>query len=135
MLNNVCLVGRFVRNPELSITQNGNAVTNFCLAVQRNSGAGKEKITDFLDCVAWGKTAEFITQYLQKGNLVSLTGSIQTRNYINKDGKNIKVVEILVENVYFVVSKKQNTQDGQDVDQRSSDDEFLEISEPNDLPF
>lgn len=130
MLNNVCLVGRFTQTPELKTTQNNNSVVSFCLAVQRNGGANKEKVTDFLDCVAWNKTAEFISKYFQKGNLVSLVGSIQTRNYVDKEDKKRKVVEILVESVHFVESKKQNEDEP-----IANNSEFLDIESEVDLPF
>ncbi|MDE7425358.1 MAG: single-stranded DNA-binding protein [Lachnospiraceae bacterium] len=129
MLNNVCLVGRFTQNPELKKTQSDKSVVSFCLAVQRNGGA--DKVTDFLDCVAWNKTAEFITKYFSKGNLISLIGSVQTRNYVDKENKKRKAVEILVESVHFVESKKQN------VDETPvNNSEFLDIdNSEEDLPF
>lgn len=130
MLNNVCLVGRFTQAPELKTTQNNNSVVSFCLAVQRNGGANKEKVTDFLDCVAWNKTAEFIAKYFQKGNLISLVGSIQTRNYVDKEDKKRKVVEILVESVHFVESKKQNEDEP-----IANNNEFLDAESEVDLPF
>lgn len=96
MLNTVSLVGRITADPELKHTSNGNAVCSFTIAVQRD---GRDQPTDFLDCVAWRQTAEFIGQYVRKGALLSVSGSIQTRTYQDREGKNRKVVEILAQRV------------------------------------
>ena len=96
MLNTVSLVGRITAEPELKHTQNGNSVCSFTIAVQRD---GRDQPTDFLDCVAWRQTAEFISNYIHKGNLLSVSGSIQTRTYEDREGKKRKVVEILANKV------------------------------------
>lgn len=134
MLNNVCLIGRMTADPELKTTPNNNFVVNFCLAVQRNGGANKEKVTDFLDCVAWNKTADFINKYFRKGQLLSLVGSIQTRNYVDKEEKKRKAVEILVESVHFVESKQnQNDTSEEAKSPVTNNSDFLDIE--GDLPF
>lgn len=102
-MNKVILAGRLTETPELKKTTTDLFVTSFNLAVDRK---GKEKTTDFLTCVAWRGTAEFITKYFQKGNAICITGSLQTRKYTAKDGKEKTAVEIVVDEAYFVESKK-----------------------------
>ena len=107
MLNNVSLMGRLTADPELRHTQSDVAVTSFSLAVERDyKNASGEKETDFIDIVAWRHTAEFICKYFQKGLLIGLTGSIQTRKYTDKEGNNRKAVEIVANSAYFAESKK-----------------------------
>ena len=82
MINNVVLMGRLVATPELRNTQTGLAVTSFTIAVDRSYvRQGEQRQADFINCVAWRNTAEFITRYFQKGSMIAVTGSIQTRNY------------------------------------------------------
>ena len=106
-MNIVCLVGRLTADVELRQTRNGINVTSFCVAVQSSSKNpdGTYK-TDFINCVAWRNTAEFIARYFRKGQNIGLNGSIQTRQYQDKDtGKNRTAFEVLVNNTYFVESK------------------------------
>ena len=77
-MNNISLIGRLTKEPELKSTTNGNKVISFCLAVDRRT---KDKATDWIDCVAWNKTAEIIAQYCHKGKMLSVTGSLQTRTW------------------------------------------------------
>ena len=110
MLNNVTLMGRLTRDPELRNTTTGIAVTSFSLAVERDfKNASGEKETDFIDIVAWRHTAEFVCNYFQKGLLVAVTGAIQTRKYEDKEGNNRKAVEIVANSVYFAESKKKDS--------------------------
>lgn len=107
MINNVVLLGRIVADPELKQTPNGNSVANFTLAVDRSyCKPGTERQCDFLDCVAWKGTGEFISKYFRKGQLIAVTGSIQTRSYTDKGGSKRKVFEILVNSASFCESKK-----------------------------
>lgn len=107
MLNNVSLMGRLTDTPELRRTPNDTAVTSFTLAVNRSyAKQGEERQTDFIDCVAWRNTAEFITRYFKKGQLTAVTGSIQTRNYTDKEGNKRKAFEVVVDDAYFCESKK-----------------------------
>ena len=102
MINNVVLMGRLVAAPELRSTGTGISVTSFTLAVERAyAKSGEQRQADFIDCVAWRNTAEFITKYFQKGSMIAITGSIQTRNYEDKNGNKRKAVEILVDNASF----------------------------------
>jgi len=100
MLNSVCLIGRLVADPELKYTQSGTALANFRLAVdrERKDAEGKRE-TDFIDCVAFGKTAEFVAQYLKKGRLASVDGRLQVRNYTTNDGAKRLAFEVIAESV------------------------------------
>ena len=102
MLNVVCLMGRLTADPELRHTANNVAVTTFTLAVDRSFvKAGTERVTDFIDVVAWRNTADFVTSYFKKGQLVAVNGSLQVRNYEDKDGNKRKAYEVMAENVHF----------------------------------
>lgn len=102
MINRAVVCGRLVRDPELRRTQNGTPVTSFTLAVNRTFG---EHEADFLNCVAWNKTAEIVEQYCSKGNLVGVEGRLQSRNYQDNQGNNRTVVEIVADQVQFMQSK------------------------------
>lgn len=104
-MNNVSLTGRLTADPELRVTTNNTSVCSFTIAVDRPYKSGEEKTADFLDCVAWRNTAEFVEKYFKKGKSIAVTGSIRTRLYQDKDGNNRKAVEILVENVEFCGNK------------------------------
>lgn len=106
MFNLVVLTGRLTADPELKTTQSGVAYTNFSIAVQRRYKSGEEPETDFINLVAWRSTAEFITKYFKKGNLIGIEGSIQTRRYQDKNGNNRTAFEVVVNNVQFVESKR-----------------------------
>ncbi|MFD1430611.1 single-stranded DNA-binding protein [Lacticaseibacillus mingshuiensis] len=107
MTNVVALTGRLTRNPELKYTQSGAAVATFTLAVDRNylNAQGKRE-TDFINCVIWKKAAENLANYINKGSLVGVNGSVQTRSYDDKDGKRVYVTEVNVDNVTFLDTKK-----------------------------
>lgn len=109
-INNVVLVGRLTRDPELRTTGNGTSVTTFTLAVDRQYG--KDKQADFISCVAWKKNAEFVQQYGSKGRMVGLTGSIHTRHYTGKDGKEVYVTEVWANSVSFLDSRSSNQGQG-----------------------
>ncbi len=107
MLNKVILIGRFTRDPELRSTPQGISTCSFSLAVDRNyQSAGGERQTDFINCVAWRQTAEFISKYFQKGNAICVEGSIQTRSWKDNDGNNRYATDVVVDRTYFVESKK-----------------------------
>lgn len=107
MINNVVLVGRLVAEPELRKTQNGTSVCVFTLAVNREFSKDGQQEADFIQCVAWNKTADYLTQYLHKGYLVDLHGRIQTRNYDNSYGQKVYVTEVNVEKLHSLEPKKQ----------------------------
>lgn len=109
MLNVVALMGRLVADPELRRTPQGVSVTTFTIAVDRSfAKQGTERQTDFIDIVAWRGTAEFICKYFQKGRMIAIDGSIQTRTYQDKNGNNRKAFEIVVNNANFVGSKSES---------------------------
>ena len=106
MLNVVTLLGRLTADPELKTTTNGTAVTTFTLAVNRNFvGQNGERQADFIDIVAWRTTAEFVTKYFKKGQMMALQGSLQTRTYEDAQGNKRKVTEGVADSVYFCTPK------------------------------
>ena len=113
-MNVVCLVGRLTADPELRQTPNGTNVCSFSVAVNRAfSGANGERQADFINCVAWRQTAEFISRYFRKGQNIGLNGTIQTRTYQDKDtGKNRTAFEVVINNTYFVESKGSSQNSG-----------------------
>lgn len=107
-LNNVCIMGRLTRAPELRRTPNGTAVASFTLAVDRDI-KGDEKKTDFIDCVAWKGTAEFVSSYFDKGRMAVVTGRIQSRNWEDNNGNKRTRVEVIADRVYFGDNKTNNS--------------------------
>ena len=106
MLNVVALMGRLVADPELRHTPNGVATCTFRIAVDRSFvRAGEERKADFLDIVAWRQSAEFVCKYFHKGSLIAVDGSIQTRNYEDKNGNKRTAFEIMANNIHFAESK------------------------------
>lgn len=106
MLNCAVIMGRLTADPELRTTGNGISVTSFSVAVDRNyQRAGQERQTDFINVVAWRQTAEFVTRYFRKGQMIAVQGSIQTRNYEDRNGNKRTAVEIVADNVSFCGSK------------------------------
>ncbi len=104
MLNRVVLVGRITRDPELRKTQSGTSVLSFTCAVNRRFQT-QEATADFINCVAWNKTAEFMSQYVRKGALIGVDGRIQTRNYDDNTGRKVYVTEVVAEQVQLLESK------------------------------
>ena len=105
MLNKVVLMGRFTKDPELRSTPQSVSVCNFRLAVPRNYKTNGTYESDFIDCVAWRNTADFISKFFKKGNLVCVEGSLQSRSW-EQDGQRRYTLEVMVDNTYFVESKK-----------------------------
>lgn len=115
MINNVTLVGRLTKDPDLKYTGNGTAVATFTLAVNRNfTSADGTREVDFINCVIWRKPAETLANYARKGTLLGVTGRIQTRSYDNQQGQRVYVTEVVADNFQLLESKKadssQNTQ-------------------------
>lgn len=110
-MNRVYIIGRLCADPELKMTNGGKSVTTFTIAVNRQ---GQKSESDFLDCVAWEKTAEFICKYFQKGSPLVIEGAIQTRTYEDKNGQKRKAVEINVKNVEFVPKNAGANAEGQE---------------------
>ncbi len=109
MINMVALMGRLTYEPELKTTPSGVNVIRFQVACDRSyQRAGGERQADFIDCVAWRQTAEFISRYFHKGSMIAVEGTIQTQNYTDKSGNNRKSVEVVANNVSFCGSKADN---------------------------
>lgn len=107
MLNEIILMGRLTRDPELRHTQSGTKVASFALAVDRDyKDASGEKETDFIDIVAWRATAEFVSKYFTKGRMAVVKGRLQIRDWTDKDGGKRRSAEVVAESVYFADSRK-----------------------------
>ena len=147
MINSANLTGRLTRDVDLKYTSGGVAIANFTLAVDRSfKSANGERETDFINCVAFRKTAEIMANHLRKGSLIGVTGRIQTRNYENNAGQKVYVTEIVAENFAFLESKRdqQSNQSAQQNNQNTysagSPDPFAKSGDPidisdDDLPF
>lgn len=107
MLNKILIMGRLTKAPEMRATGSGKSVASFTLAVDRDfKGQNGEKETDFINCVAWGNTAEFVTKYFTKGSMAVLEGRLQIRPYETTDGQKRTAAEVVVNNMYFGEGKK-----------------------------
>lgn len=140
MLNIVTLQGRLAAAPELRQTQSGKSVVSFRVACNRDfKDKNGESQVDWLNCIAWNKTAEFVNKYFQKGDAILLTGSIQTRNYQDKNGNNRTATEINAERVFFCGGKQtqESTQTPPQAQYAApaSTQSFEPIEEDEDLPF
>nr|DAF79729.1 MAG TPA: Single strand binding protein [Caudoviricetes sp.] len=142
MINMVALMGRLTYEPELISTPNGVSVLRFQVACDRSyQRAGAERQADFIDCVAWRQTAEFISRYFHKGSMIAVEGTIQTSNYTDKNGNNRKQIEVLANNVSFCGSKSESG--SMDIEPESAakyssadNSDFKEIvDDDDDLPF
>lgn len=139
MLNKVFIQGRMCADPELRHTQSGTAVASFTLAVDRDfKNQSGEKEADFINCVAWKGTAEFVSRFFEKGRLAIVEGRLQSRRYTDKDGKNRTAYEVVASSVYFGDSKKKSdpldklAEDAAPVSEPSF--EGME-DDPSELPF
>lgn len=134
MLNVIVIMGRLTADPELRTTSNGVPVTSFTVAVNRNYSKDGNNQTDFINCVAWRNNADFITKYFGKGQMIAIKGSLQQRNYTDKEGVHRTAYDVVVENASFCGSKETSEPD---VDYSNVDtSEFEEISmSDEDLPF
>ena len=108
MLNHIVIMGRLTRDPELRRTGSGVAVASFTLAVDRDFGKNDngERETDFIDCVAWRQTGEFVSKYFTKGRMAVVSGRLQIRSWNDKDGNKRRTAEVVADNVYFGDSKR-----------------------------
>lgn len=162
ILNIVALMGRLVYDPELKTTQSGTNVCSFRIAVDRSfARQGEERKADFIDVTAWRQTAEFVSKYFQKGSMIAIEGSLQTRQYQDKNGNNRTATEVLASQVSFCGGKAAEKPAVRDFDQqteihvheantahnapqkpqsvpeysRGSADDFSVIDDSEDLPF
>ncbi|MCH4071932.1 single-stranded DNA-binding protein [Pseudoramibacter sp.] len=144
-MNKVILVGRLARDPELRTTTTGKSVCSFAIAVDRRFKRDGQPTADFFNVTAWGKQGEVISQYLRKGRQIAISGRLQTRNYVAKDGSKRYTTDIVLEEFDFIGSRNdavpsdQNTQpnnnsvslDGSD----DIDDDFHLLADDDDVPF
>ncbi len=110
MLNHIVIMGRLTRDPEIRYTQSQTPVVSFTVAVDRDFGGrdGGEKQTDFIDCVAWRSTAEFVSKYFHKGSMTVVSGRLQIRDWQDRDGNKRRSAEIVADNVYFGESRRRD---------------------------
>ena len=131
MLNHITIMGRLTKNPELRRTGTGTAVTSFTLAVDRDFKNNGETETDFIECVAWRQTGEFVNQYFAKGRMAVVSGRLQIRSWTDKDGNKRKSAEVVADQVYFGDSKKDEASNGDPAGQ-----DFAVLSDDDaQLPF
>ena len=157
MLNVVAIMGRLVADPELRTTPAGLSVCRFRIACDRSYvQQGQERQADFIDIVAWRQRAEFVSQYFQKGSMIAIEGSLQTRQYQDKQGNNRTAVEVVANNISFAGAKRQDGQSAPSYEQQTAShiqqakaaqnapqpaytqgsmDDFAVISDNDDLPF
>jgi single-strand DNA-binding protein len=136
-MNKTVLIGRLTKDPETRYTQTNNIqVTSFTLAVNRRFSKEGEQQADFINIVAWNKTAEFVSKYFKKGQQVAIVGRIQTRNYDDNNGVKHYVTEVIAEEVYFADSKKEGQVDASNLGNSTpvTNNDF-EITSSDDLPF
>ena len=136
-MNKAILIGRLTKEPETRYTQTNNIqVTSFTLAVNRRFAKEGEQQADFINIVAWNKTAEFVSKYFKKGQQVAVVGRIQTRNYDDNNGVKHYVTEVIAEEVYFADSKKEGQVDASNMESSTpvTNNDF-EITSSDDLPF
>lgn len=113
MMNQIVLMGRMTKDPDLRYTQTQKPVASFTLAVDRDfTPQGEEKQTDFIDCVAWNKTAEFVHQYFSKGQMAAVSGRLQMRDWTDRDGNKRRSAEIVADRVYFGEAKQKDDSRG-----------------------
>ena len=152
MLNVVAIMGRLVADPELRTTTQGNSVCSFRIACDRSYvQQGQERQADFIDVVAWRQQADFVSKYFQKGSMIAIEGSLQTRQYQDKNGNNRTAVEVVANNISFAGAKRQGSQNAPSYEQQTashakqakeqtgfaqgSADDFAVIDDNDDLPF
>lgn len=137
MLNHMVLQGRLTKDPELRTGQSGNSVTTFTVAVERDFS--KDKEADFINCVAFGKTAEFISHYFSRGDMIIVSGSLQSRKWEDKQGNKRTDWNVIADHVYFGGGKGENhsTKSEAPVNADVSAVDFVELEnvDPDDLPF
>lgn len=140
-MNNVVLIGRLTRDPELRTTASNISVCSFTVAVDRRFKPEGQPSADFINVIAWRQTAEFVSKYFHKGSKIALTGSIQTRNWEDNDGKKHYATEVIADNVEFCERKSdnpqyENTEAGyNDGDNAANGGGFYSLDDERDIPF
>lgn len=135
MKNYINVVGRIGHHPEFKQTATGKSITTFSVACDRDYYKDSEKQTDWFDCVAWGKTAEFISNNFTKGDMIDISGRLETRKYEDKNGNNRTAFEIKVDMAYFYGFKKDKETPKPGIDVVVDDTDLKEIPTEDDLPF
>lgn len=157
MLNVVAIMGRLVADPELRTTTQGHSVCSFRIACDRSYvQQGQQRQADFIDIVAWRQQADFVSKYFQKGSMIAIEGSLQTRQYQDKNGNNRTAVEVVANNISFAGAKRQDSQSAPSYEQQTTShvqqakaaqnapqpaytqgsmDDFSVINDNDDLPF
>ena len=133
-LNKVILIGRLTADPELKQTPSGASVTSFSIAVDRPLAKDGKKETDFINIVAWRKTAEFVSKYFAKGSAIIVFGSIQTRSWKDAEGKTRYATEVVASEVSFAESKKASDNISITREENASES-FVEVEDADGLPF
>lgn len=128
MLNQISIMGRLTKDPELRYTSNNTPVAAFTIACDRDVSSNGEKQTDFFNCVAWRATGEFVSKYFTRGALISLIGRLQMRSYESRDGERRQTVEIVVDKAYFCGEKKKE-------DVPAKKPKFIDVDDDEQLPF
>lgn len=133
MLNHITVMGRLTKDPELRHTTNQTPVATFTVAVDRDYTGrdGGEKQTDFVPCVAWRNTAEFVSKYFHKGSMAVVSGRLQIRTYQDNNGNNRTAAEVVTDNIYFGESKRSAEAPAQEPVQGK----FYDVDEDGELPF
>ena len=137
-MNKVIIIGRFTRDPEIKYTtgENATATARFSLAVNRRFKNKEGNYdADFINCVAFGKTAEFIEKSFTKGMAIGITGRIQTGSYTNKEGQKVYTTDVVVEETEFVESKNKGTSDNVPNNNANSNSDFEEVISDDEMPF
>lgn len=147
-MNRACIVGRLTKDPEIRMTQNGHTVCNFTVAVNRPKKKDEEESTaDFISCVAWNSSANYIERYGHKGDRISVDGQIQTRNYQNDHGMTVYVTEIKADNVALLQDRERTTTytyseprmgeriDREQIFRQSEEEKKKDGENTDDLPF
>lgn len=143
MINNVVLVGRLTRDPELKMTSSNTPFVNFTLAVNRNfTNQAGEREADFVNCTIWNRAAENLAKYMRQGSLVGVEGRIQTRNYENDQGQRVYITEVVVNSLQYLETRRENDRPNVSQTQTQTNekqDEYYETSKDlvteEDLPF
>lgn len=135
MLNHIAIMGRLTKDPELRRTSDGVAVTSFTVAVDRDFSNNGEKETDFIDCVAWRGTGEFVERNFLKGKMIIVAGRLQIRSWTDKDGNKRKTAEVVADNVYFGDTKKDVGEKYEAAKNQHTQDYAVLDGDDGDLPF
>jgi len=134
-INNVVIIGRLTKSPEVKQTGSGISFCNFTVAVERAYKSGEERQADFIDCVVWRNSADFLSKYFQKGDMIGVTGHLQTRNWETDDGQRRKTTEVVADSLSFVGSKKASSKSAETAGMTEKDTLTELVADDDDIPF